>query len=239
MEQHHKIMEQTNMEDGYHEINESKGYLLKTLPDIVVEELNNNVNYVQQDFTKAHPYNNNLVGQIDNEYLLPDSPKLDTYLKDLTIIYELETNYLKLKSKDIANPFPLQISNKWVNFQKKYEYNPPHRHDGILSYVIWHKIPYNYENEINMGPGKLKLKRPSLFSYNGAFLFAFPDPECDGIKNIVFHLSDQQENKICIFPSNLSHQVFPFFSSNEYRISISGNMDFYNKLESIHPSELK
>lgn len=32
------------------------------------------------------------------------------------------------------------------------------------------------------------------------------------------------EGKICLFPSKLHHQVFPFYSSDEYRISISGNV---------------
>ena len=37
-------------------------------------------------------------------------------------------------------------------FSKKYEYNPPHVHHGVLSYVIWHNIPYNDESEAELGP---------------------------------------------------------------------------------------
>ena len=33
------------------------------------------------------------------------------------------------------------------------------------------------------------------------------------------------ENKMIIFPSNLQHSVYPFFTSNDYRISLSGNIE--------------
>lgn len=29
---------------------------------------------------------------------------------------------------------------------------------------------------------------------------------------------------LCIFPSKLNHQVYPFYTSDEYRISVSGNI---------------
>jgi hypothetical protein len=32
------------------------------------------------------------------------------------------------------------------------------------------------------------------------------------------------ENKMIIFPSSLQHCVYPFFTSDDYRISLSGNI---------------
>ena len=36
-----------------------------------------------------------------------------------------------------------------LNLQKKYEYLPNHHHDGVLSYTVWIKIPYELEEEKN------------------------------------------------------------------------------------------
>ena len=40
----------------------------------------------------------------------------------------------------------------------------------------------------------------------------------------LFYLDSQYENTICVFPSILNHAVFPFYTSDEYRISVSGNI---------------
>ena len=45
------------------------------------------------------------------------------------------------------NDQPLVLKSLWVNFQKKYEFNPPHTHDDDLSFVIYTKIPDGLEEE--------------------------------------------------------------------------------------------
>ena len=35
-----------------------------------------------------------------------------------------------------------------------------------------------------------------------------------------------KEGYFVIFPSNLNHQVFPFYSSDDYRITVAGNINF-------------
>ena len=39
------------------------------------------------------------------------------------------------------------LESFWVNFQKKHEFNPPHDHAGIYSFVIWMQIPTSYEEQ--------------------------------------------------------------------------------------------
>jgi len=41
----------------------------------------------------------------------------------------------------------IELFNLWVNFQKKYEFNPFHMHDGLYSFVLWHKVPYKIDDE--------------------------------------------------------------------------------------------
>lgn len=35
----------------------------------------------------------------------------------------------------------LELNGLWVNLMKKVEYNPPHLHDGDISWVIYSSIP--------------------------------------------------------------------------------------------------
>ena len=39
------------------------------------------------------------------------------------------------------------MSALWINYQKKNEFNPPHDHDGKLSFVIYLKIPEELKKE--------------------------------------------------------------------------------------------
>ena len=39
------------------------------------------------------------------------------------------------------------LESFWVNFQKKHEFNPPHDHGGVYSFVIWLQIPTSYEEQ--------------------------------------------------------------------------------------------
>ena len=39
-----------------------------------------------------------------------------------------------------------------------------------------------------------------------------------------FYLEPKDEGTILFFPASLRHQVYPFYSSNKERISISGNI---------------
>ena len=39
-----------------------------------------------------------------------------------------------------------------------------------------------------------------------------------------YRLSEKNEGTMLLFPSNLTHSVFPFYKSDEDRISISGNI---------------
>ena len=44
----------------------------------------------------------------------------------------------------------------------------------------------------------------------------------------IFHscLSSEDEGRMLFFPASLQHQVYPFYGTEEERITISGNIDF-------------
>jgi len=132
-------------------------------------------------------------------------------------LYNNQTNFLKNFSV-LTSDVPMIIYEPWVNFQKKYEFNPPHRHNGVISFVIWLQIPFFIEAE---------LKNPSIQDSRnpipGCFNFHYTDA-LGTIQHYNIQADKTMENTLLLFPSTLNHSVNPFYTSDEYRISVSGNI---------------
>ena len=93
-----------------------------------------------------------------------------------------------------------------------------HTHSGVLSFVIWYKTPYLYKDEVEYDTAK----KGSSLCTNGLFSFIINK---NGVVDSVYIPVDKNwDGYISLFPANLFHQVYPFFTSDDYRISISGNI---------------
>ena len=132
--------------------------------------------------------------------------KLFDYLNFLIPRVEKEINYFpSVKTNNSA--VSLIYDNPWINFQRKGEYLPNHTHDGIYSYSIWIK--------------GIETDSKDLFSG----YFQFISPSVTGpILSTNLRIDNSKEGYIIMFPSILMHCVYPFFNSDECRISISGNV---------------
>ena len=186
------------------------GVILSDLPTQLKTKIDNIANNLQQDFSKGNSFNNSLVGHIKHEYSLDYDKDLDICLNNLIADYNV-----------LFNDAPLGLDNYWINFQKKYEFNPPHSHSGVFSFVIWLKIPYDLQQELDYFGDVNQGSKTSMFN----FLYT------DGlgkIKTYNIHVDKNFEGKICMFPSNMLHYVNPFYTSNDYRISLSGNIKLQN-----------
>ena len=128
----------------------------------------------------------------------------------------------KLKSNNVNQKLPLELTDIWVNHQKKHEFNPAHNHHGLFSFVIWVQIPYTLEEEIRQSP----CRRLDEFNEAGCFEFLIPSYTDSGISKLVIRADKRYEGKMVFFPAHLHHLVYPFYSSDEYRISVAGNL-FY------------
>ena len=117
----------------------------------------------------------------------------------------------------------------WRNIeQKKYEYNPIHQHDGVFTFVIWYQIPFYKEDEVKYGPGK----EPNLeFNHNGEFEFVYHNGKEKGIVFEHLNVDKNMEGYMAIFPSDLHHIVYPFYTSDDYRITLSGNIKLQIRVE--------
>ena len=111
------------------------------------------------------------------------------------------------------------LESFWVNFQKKHEFNPPHDHGGVYSFVIWLQIPTSYEEQ-----RKLPIAVDSNAD-NHISNFAFTYTDILGkVKTFAYNMEKEAEGYMVMFPSQLLHQVFPFYKNSKERISISGNI---------------
>lgn len=156
-------------------------------------------------------YNKNLIGQIEQEYLLPVPPVFVDYIKSVCKEYQKLFNFKTNKEP--------ALTDVWVNMQKKHEYNPNHQHYKDIGWVIWINIPYNLEDEFNHTNSKnTNKKRNSLFE----FVFSKLSGE---ISTHQIHVDKTFEGTLLMFPGTLRHSVYPFYTSDGYRISVAGNID--------------
>ena len=161
--------------------------------------------------------NPSLAGQITKEYQITKSlPLLNPYLEEMARAYQKEWNYYP---KENPNNNKLTVESVWVNMQKKLEVNPLHNHDGTLSFVAWLHVPFKLEDERNMPNCKnsrtVELASTFQFVYNTAL---------GTIANCPMFVESGWEARIVMFPSKLLHIVYPFQTSDDYRISIAGNL---------------
>lgn len=177
------------------------------------------INNIQNNFElyKSQKYNNSLVGNIKREYQLVESQKhIEKLLIPLVDAYDKGVNYME-QFNVLTSNVPIVLDECWVNFQKKYEFNPIHSHDGVLSFVIWINVPYDMEEEHKLSPG-------AESNFNSAGLFSFQYTDTIGsIRTHNIPIDKSMENCVILFPSKFNHCVYPFFSSDGYRISVSGN----------------
>ena len=109
----------------------------------------------------------------------------------------------------------------WVNFQKKYEFNPIHDHTGAISFVIWMKIPTESEEQHN-----LPFSKHSNLPSASDFQFHYSDIT-GAHRGYNISMNPSLNDTIVVFPSSMAHQVYPFYECDDERVSISGNV-YYN-----------
>ena len=170
----------------------------------------------------SHSYNledpSNLV--VQNLYKIlfnpVDNPKMFEFINS-----EVRHVYKRMNQEDSLEPY---LEGLWVNFQKKGEFIPLHSHGGMFSFVIWMDIPYDYKDESKLPFAESGDKDP----YGGNFTFATASAVNRGMVEYIIKMSPETNGYCCFFPSDLCHQVYPFYTSDKDRISISGNIMYHS-----------
>lgn len=190
------------------------GFIEQKLPKKVLDILRQYVKNKQQKV------NYTLAGNIKSSYELVDTN--DWFFKNILIPNAIE--FEKYYKKDAVVPNVLtqncayELNRFWVNFQRKYEFNPIHDHGGIYSFVIWLNIPADYEKE-----KKLSFSNHSNSPFPNTFQFVYNN-SFGKISTYEYKLGPKDEGTMLFFSNKTQHVVYPFYTSNKTRVSISGNI---------------
>ena len=151
----------------------------------------------------------------------------ETVLKKLTerMLYRDWGNYYKYQvEKEVPLP-KFKLREMWVNYQKQHAHNPLHNHEktGLFSFVVFIKIPTHWKKQHELSvPANFNIPCASDFQ----FLLGL---EGGGTQTISIKLCPEDEGRILFFPSWLLHQVYPFYETDELRITVAGNIDLLQR----------
>jgi RNAse (barnase) inhibitor barstar len=174
-----------------------------------------------------------LAGHISHSYKL-DDPQNVVIRNLYDIVFNQVDNPIMFEymNKEVENIYKRSglvnvmlepyLSGLWVNFQKKGEFQPIHDHSGMFSFVIWMDIPYHSKDEAKLPFAKSNSKDPT----GGNFSFVTSDDTSRRVSDYIIQMSPEMNGYCCFFPSDLCHQVYPFYTSDKDRISISGNISY-------------
>jgi hypothetical protein len=196
------------------------GFIEHVFTNKELQPIRDEIDEIQADFDMHMPqqWNTRLSGNLKREFALPKSlkhaetlilPQVEEYVEFFNF---LKDSFLTRQEVDFS------LNSLWVNFQAKNEFNPLHNHDGFMSFVIYTKVPFKMRDELDASPGinsNNNVPGHFQFSYTGIL---------GGISNHYVPVDESYENTMMLFPSKLMHCVYPFFTSDEYRISVAGNI---------------
>jgi hypothetical protein len=172
-------------------------------------------------------WNPNLAGNLKygrsyhykEDYLLKVEPYLKTYVerffnglysqygsdyKGVNKLLSIQHDRRQLRQGNV------KLDTLWINFSQKHDFNPPHTHTGILSFVIFCQVPQKI----------FKVQADSNTQRAGEIHFTYGEPisKLQGCEYPV----KPYENLMFIFPAELKHFV-PAYWVDAERISVSGN----------------
>ena len=156
-------------------------------------------------------YTTKLAGILDKEtgYNSESKNKILPFLSQYIGVYDQA--YQRYVNKPYDKMPEYVLSALWINYQRPNDFNPPHDHDGKLSFVIYCSMPKELKKEHEDYKGKS--------CGPGGIQFIYGNGPRDAITYMSF-LPD--EGDMFIFPAWLKHWVAPY-KSDCTRITVSGN----------------
>jgi|TARA_R110000851_G_scaffold121681_2_gene250591 uncharacterized protein (TIGR02466 family) len=186
--------------------------ILKTkLPDLYVDALNKQTDKVLKDkkLSEERDWSHNLAGNVKKEISI-DHMAIKTFPEFLATISQ---EYAKNVLPDYL-PEGTKVSFRvWAVSQVAGDFNPMHIHDSNLSGVCFLKVPPNYEEEY---------KKEDHHPTAGCLEFLGSVPNHFARHSF---LVKPEVGDFYLFPSWLTHQVYPFRSEGERR-SMAFNVHF-------------
>lgn len=145
------------------------------------------------------------IQNIKESYETPYIPELWKYIDDMFYVWKRE---FCVEAKNH------KIFDVRTNYMKTGEFIPTHDYNGFASFVLWVQIPFKAEDEI-------KYKHDNCGS--GTFEFVYSTMS-GSLKTHRIQNDKSDEGVVLMFPSKLQHCVYPFYTSDDVRITIAGNI---------------
>ena len=185
--------------------------LKTTLPQGFVNLLNAEADRILHDdnLSKEHDWSHNLAGNVKKEVAI-DQNKIPNFP-------EFMITMAKAYYKHTINAEPAEGSKVsfrvWVVSQYAGDFNPMHIHDANLSGVAFLKIPLGFDKEYEAEDHH---PTAGCLEFLGSFPYLFARHS---------YIAKPQVGDFYLFPSWLTHQVYPFRSEGERR-SLAFNIHF-------------
>lgn len=193
-----------------------------TMSNDLVDKLNDYIDGIIKDENKAKELNhgNKLAGNVSQEFKLEeDFIKKSGWLKFLS-----EETRLWIKASSDQEITKFNLIDTWVVRQFEKDYNPLHFHSGHISGVGYLKVPKSFGEYSQKGKSGNQNGKLSLVHGTKQFL-----------SSAIFTVTPKVGD-FYFFPNYLLHEVYPFFSSNEERRSISFNANIDEKIYNVYGS---
>jgi len=178
---------------------------------VTIKEMND----IQSNFSDAKIIPLGHAGNLKQEYHLKNC------LSELeSILQPMCQQYLKTFDFDRPGERSFKLKTAWINFQKKHEFFQNHTHSGVFSFALWLKVPFLIKDEIAFcSPTDREIQTTATFNFH------YTDA-LGRIKTYTIPVDNTFENKMIVFPGNMTHSVNPFYTSDDYRVCVSGNIDY-------------
>jgi len=150
-------------------------------------------------------------GLFQNEVLMPAT---QSYFESYGTPFKLKSTHYHLPT----------FSRFWCRVSQDGDYQSIHDHQGIFTFVVWLKIPFEGEDERHVQAGF----RPEASD----FVLCYPDT-CGQYQKRNWVLGKGAEGKMLFFPSDINHIVYPHYTTTEYRVALAGDIVF----DSLAPTE--
>lgn len=189
------------------------GYVRHTLESSQLKLLNDWIGKIDHNTALI---NHSHVGTITNEYEITDESVKQEISKALAPMCEQYGRDMHFPIKDK----PIGLKTAWCNVQQSGEYFSAHTHNGLFSFALWLKVPFTQQDEQAWREARGKSGRETA-----AFYFHYTDalgritPHC-------LEVDSTWENVIVLFPGEMMHSVTPYYSTQDNRIVVSGNIDY-------------
>lgn len=164
---------------------------------------------------KDHDCNFELAGNLkygrsyryDAEFIQKVQPVL---LEKVRLFFEMISKQHGILKTHNASYENLYLDTLWVNFNHKHDFNPPHSHNGVMSFVIYLDVP----------PEIFEVQADSNTPEAGKIVFEYGDKICDFMYDN--YKVTPFNGLMLIFPAKLRHYVAPYWVDKQ-RISVAGN----------------